>query len=339
MHSNLDRFRRKRSDENLESDPNRQDDTDRMDTTADMDLPANFFSLMSPNDDILNDQFRIMSPGAMGTGPLSPPSMNQPEFSAALSDSMAPFAGGDLPGPVFGDESQAPGDNDAWKASVAAVQARRRGTTWRTSPHQSPSSNSPTTSLEQTTPEDTSQPSSSSMPPPRPPAHGKQPAQDTPTGVDRKSLELIHFFFSNLASGLLFSTEGGGGGSGGSAWRRLILPLTYGSEPLRSAVCAITSAHLESIGAVSSRASVEYHKLALGGLHAQIGRLADVSTSLATTLLLIQYDAVSRERQHSLPIRASLLTCSWLFASDRWKEDGKHHHPHPSCPPSPISRS
>lgn len=121
---------------------------------------------------------------------------------------------------------------------------------------------------------------------------------------DRRTLELIHFFFNNLTPDLLSPSATacpvGQPETDGNPWRQLILPLTYGGEPLRAAVCAIASAHLEGIGALTTRDSGSYRDVAGEALAAQMdgemdrdGLVPATAMALATTLLLIHYDSVS----------------------------------------------
>lgn len=282
MHPNLELFRRDSSDDSPASHREQHSGTGTTRTQGNNhELPVDFVSSSTRwNHDILGDQHRMLSPRT-GWEIGSPPALSMPAFSSPPTSSC--FSTGHLPGPIMvGDDE---GENHSlWLDSTTDFQAPNDDSMWQPSPSPSPDTSSGTSvsSLFAATAATTPKYAPSSVLPPDAPS--MRPC-------DRRTLELVHFFFNNLTPVLLspFSSA-----DTGNPWRRLVLPLTYGSEPLRSVVCAIASAHLEAIGAVSSRASETYREQAVEGLAAQKGgRLRDVPTSLATTLLLIHHDSVS----------------------------------------------
>lgn len=243
-------------------------------------LPVSF-SISSPtrwDHDILGDQHRMLGPKT-GWGIGSPPSLGMPTFTSPSSPCFTP---GCLPGPIIVDDEDETEDDDLWLAPMADFQAPSSDLPWHLSPSPDTSSGTSLSSLFAATATTTT--TATALPSSSPPMDSSRPC-------DRRTLELIHFFFNILSPCLLSSSSPT---EADNPWRRLILPLTYGSEPLRSAVCAISSAHLETIGAVSSRASGGYRERAVEELAKLMEeKLGSVATSLSTTLLLIHYDSVS----------------------------------------------
>lgn len=277
MHPNLEQFKRANSHDaspvpHKEPPPQPQQQQPGCEKAArelTETLPMEFSPSSSRWDqDILGDQSRMLSPRT-GWGVSSPPAVGVPTLS---SPSVPCFVTDHLPGPIMiGDDEQGE-DIDLWLASTVDFEATFNDSTWQQSPSPDAASRGSMST--------TSTTKFSSM----------LPAELRP--FDRRTLELVHFFFNNLTPALLSPTTTSEAGA--NPWRRLILPLTYGSEPLRSAVCAIARAHLETIGAVSERASEGYRRAAVKGLAAQMeDGMGDVVTSLATTLLLVHHDSVS----------------------------------------------
>lgn len=73
-----------------------------------------------------------------------------------------------------------------------------------------------------------------------------------------------------------------------------IIPLSHRSSAVRSAIYAVASAHREYTGVENTEGSAAFHEQAVAGLSAIIEEGDGFEEALATIVLLLQYDLVSR---------------------------------------------
>lgn len=99
---------------------------------------------------------------------------------------------------------------------------------------------------------------------------------------------LINYFCTVLSHLIVFKDDAR------NPFRQLLLPLSYLSSPVKNAMFALSSAHLECRGVVNEEKSLDFHNRALQGLFQLLSKKdqSNVEEILGTILLLVYYEAV-----------------------------------------------
>lgn len=107
---------------------------------------------------------------------------------------------------------------------------------------------------------------------------------------------LINYFCTVLSHLIVFKDDAK------NPFRRLLLPLSYLSSPVKNAIFALSSAHLECRGVVNEEKSLDFHNRALQGLFQLLSQKdqSNVEETLGTILLLVYYEALVRQERSNL---------------------------------------